>query len=152
MFTARAGIVPHLSVPLLIGRDCPIFPRLWNLEPGYRPLWDPPRRHRRTGRPAYGARLAHSTPAESSAEEDGTGGDGPTPPGTPAHSTGGPRRAESTGPPLDTPDTLTATEQTGPQGESESSPLTEFLDFFTTGGEERIDPDSSPAPNYRTTS
>ena len=29
VFTARAGIVPHLPVPLLIGRDCPIFHRLW---------------------------------------------------------------------------------------------------------------------------
>ena len=28
VFTARAGIVPLLPVPLLIGRDCPIFPRL----------------------------------------------------------------------------------------------------------------------------
>ena len=35
MYTARAGIVPHLPMPLLIGRDCPIFYRLWNPEPGY---------------------------------------------------------------------------------------------------------------------
>jgi hypothetical protein len=32
VFTARAGIVPHLPVPLLIGRDCPIFHRLWDPE------------------------------------------------------------------------------------------------------------------------
>ena len=32
VFTPRAGIVPHLPVPLLIGRDCPIFHRLWNPE------------------------------------------------------------------------------------------------------------------------
>ena len=38
------------------------------------------------------------------------------------------------GSPLDTPDTLTATEEIGPPGESESSPLTEFSDFFPTGG------------------
>ena len=25
VFTAQAGIVPHLPIPLLIGRDCPIF-------------------------------------------------------------------------------------------------------------------------------
>ena len=30
VFTARAGIVPHLPVPLLIGRDCPIFCRFWD--------------------------------------------------------------------------------------------------------------------------
>ena len=58
----------------------------------------------------------------------------------------------STGPPLDPRDTLTATEQTGPPGEAESSPLTEFSDFFPTGGEEPIDLDSSPAPSYRMTS
>ncbi|CAL8335422.1 unnamed protein product [Boreogadus saida] len=28
VFTIRAGIVPHLPVPLLIGRDCPILRRL----------------------------------------------------------------------------------------------------------------------------
>ena len=49
---------------------------------------------------------------------------------TPGHSMGG----TPSGPPLDTPDTLTATEQTGPPGEAESSPLTEFSDFFPTGG------------------
>ena len=32
VFTTRAGIVPHLPVPLLIGRDCPIFHKLWNPE------------------------------------------------------------------------------------------------------------------------
>ena len=30
VFTARAGIVPNLPVPLLIGKDCPIFRRLWD--------------------------------------------------------------------------------------------------------------------------
>ena len=39
-----------------------------------------------------------------------------------------------TEPPPDTPDTLTATEQKGPPGEAESSPLTEFYDFLPTGG------------------
>ena len=37
VFTARAGIVPQLPVPLLIGRDCPIFHRLWNPEREVRP-------------------------------------------------------------------------------------------------------------------
>ena len=55
--TAQAGIVPHLPVPLLIGRDCPIFHRLWNPERGSRPRRDPPQRFGRHGRPAYGARL-----------------------------------------------------------------------------------------------
>ena len=98
MYTARAGIVPHLPVPLLIGRDCPLFSRLWNPEPGYRPLWGPPRRHGRTGRPAYGARVAHSATAESSTEDDGPEGDGPTPLDSPGHSTGGTPRVEPTEP------------------------------------------------------
>jgi hypothetical protein len=127
VYVTRAGIVPNLPVPLLIGRDCPIFNHIQHMR-------DQPRRPGRTARPAYGARLAPSTPAESSAEDGGTEGDGPTPPGTPAHSTGGSHQVESVGPPLDTPDTLTATEQTGPQGGSESSHLTEFSDFFPTGG------------------
>ena len=42
VFTARAGIVPQLPVPLLIGRDCPIFHRLWNPERGSRPRREPP--------------------------------------------------------------------------------------------------------------
>ena len=130
----RAGIVPNLPVPLLIGRDCPIFNRLLNPVPGSRPPRDPPRRTRRVVRPAYGPRLAPTTPAETSEGDSGTEGDGPTPPGTPAHSMGGSHQVESVGPPLDTPDTLTATEQTGPQGGSESSHLTEFSDFFPTGG------------------
>ncbi|XP_056453659.1 uncharacterized protein LOC130388261 [Gadus chalcogrammus] len=30
VFTIRAGIVPHLPVPVVIGRDCPIFRRGWD--------------------------------------------------------------------------------------------------------------------------
>ena len=85
----RAGIVPNLPVPLLIGRDCPIFTRLLNPVRGPRPLRDPTRRPGRAVRPAYGARLAPATPAETSEEDSGTEGDGPTLPGTEAHSTGG---------------------------------------------------------------
>ena len=39
----RAGIVPQLPVPLLIGRDCPIFHRLWNPERGSWARREPPR-------------------------------------------------------------------------------------------------------------
>ena len=132
VYVTRAGIVPNLPVPLLIGRDYPV--------PSSRLRRDPSRRAGRAVRPAYGARPVPATPAETSEEDGGTEWDGPTPPGTPAHSTGGSHRVETAGPPLDTPDTLTATEQSGPPGGSESSPL-----------RERIDPDSSPEPSYRTT-
>ncbi|KAK0136004.1 hypothetical protein N1851_028105 [Merluccius polli] len=67
-FTVRAGIVPNLPVPLLIGRDCPIFNRLWNAEPSSRPPRPQPRRRGRPVRHAYGARAAHSSPAETSGE------------------------------------------------------------------------------------
>jgi hypothetical protein len=140
VYVTRAGIVPNLPVPLLIGRDCPMLTRLLNPVPSSRLRQDPSRRAGRTVRPAYGARPVRTTPAETSEEDGGTEGDGPTPPGTPAHSKGGSHRVETAGPPLDTPDTLTATEQSGPPGGSESSPL-----------RERIDPDSSPEPSYRTT-
>ena len=30
VFTIRAGIVPHLPVPVVIGRDCPTFRRWWD--------------------------------------------------------------------------------------------------------------------------
>ena len=130
VFTVRAGIVPNLPVPLLIGRDCPIFHRLWNPESGPRPRRTPPRRYIRPGRPAYGARVAHSSAAESSEEGDETRGGGGR---TPGHSTGGPHREDST-PALDTPDTVTATEPNGPPRGSESSPLTEFSDFSPTRG------------------
>ena len=57
-FTVRAGVVPNLPVPLLIGRDCPIFHRLWNAEPGPRPPRPQPRRHdNRFDTPTEPARL-----------------------------------------------------------------------------------------------
>ena len=128
VYVTWAGIVPHLPVPLLIGRDCPIFHRLWNPVPGSRPLQDQPRQPGRTGRPAYGARLAPSTQADLSAGDGGTEGDGPTPPGTPAHSTGGPHRAESAGRPLDTPDTLTRADR--PTGRIRELPSHRVFGFF----------------------
>ena len=67
VLTVRAGIVPLLPVPLLIGRDCPIFNRLWNPERGSRPRREPPRRAGGYARPAYGATRRPATPAETSA-------------------------------------------------------------------------------------
>ena len=76
-FTVRAGIVPHLPVPLLIGRDCPIFHRLWSPELGPHPPRPQPRRRGRPIHPAYGARVSHSSPAESSEEGDVPGREAP---------------------------------------------------------------------------
>ena len=42
VFTERAGIVPNLPVPQLIGKDCLIFHWLWNPESGPRPRRIPP--------------------------------------------------------------------------------------------------------------
>ena len=81
--------VPPLPVPIIIGRDCPSFHRLWNPKPEYRPPRNTSQRQGRVGLPAYGARVPLSTPSESSAEEDGSDGDDPILPSTPAHSTGG---------------------------------------------------------------
>ena len=82
VFMARAGIVPHLPVPLLIGGDCPIFNRLWNPERGPRPRREPPRRAGGMARPAYGV-----------AASDDPGGDDSRGPGfrrERAHTTGFP--------------------------------------------------------------
>ena len=135
VFTARAGIVPHLPVPLLIGRDCPIFHRLWNPERDTRPRREPPRRAGRMARPAYGATRRPATPGESTAEDQGTEGNGPSPPGSPIHTAGRTAHSGSQGSPPGTPDTLTASEQGVPPEEPESSPLTEFSDFLPVGGE-----------------
>ena len=127
-FTVRAGIVPNLPVPLLIGRDCPIFHRLWNTEPGPRPPRPQPRGRRPPVRHAYGARAPHSSPDEISGEGDVTGRDSPSPPGTPGCPTGETPHLDSPG----TPDTLTASEQPASLRETESSPLTELSDFPPT--------------------
>ena len=89
VFTARARIVPQLPVPpdrLLIGRDCPIFHRLWNPERGSRAWREPPRRVVWMARPAYGATWVPATSGESTAEDEGSEGNGPSPPGSPIHS------------------------------------------------------------------
>ena len=135
VFTARAGIVPHLPVPLLIGRDYKIFHRLWNPERENRARREPSRRGGRTAWPAYGATRIPATQEESSAEDQGSEGNGPSPPGSPAHAEGGSARAGSQGRRPDTSDTLTAPERNDPPEGSESSPLTEFSDFLPMGGE-----------------
>ena len=124
--TARAGIVPHLPVPLLIGRDCPIFHRLWNPDWRSRPRRDPPRRTGRHGRPTFGARLVLTPPGESMAEDPETQNDGPSPPGSPGHQTGGTGRSDAPEPRRDTTETLTVSERSDRAGLPESSPLTEF--------------------------
>ncbi|KAK0131574.1 hypothetical protein N1851_033750 [Merluccius polli] len=159
VFTARAGIVPHLPVPLLIGRDCPIFHQLWNPERGPRARREPPRRGGRRVRPAYGATRVPATPGESTAEDQKSEGNGPSPPGSPIPTAGGGDRIwahwssgqlSPLGGPLKylqvclhvviwaelgTTDTLTASERNDPPEGSESSPLTEFSDFLPAGGE-----------------
>ncbi|KAK0146225.1 hypothetical protein N1851_014473 [Merluccius polli] len=106
VFTTRAGIVPHL--------------------PG---LPDIP------AAVAYGATRVWATPGESTAEDQGSEGNGPSPPGSPIPTAGGSAWAGSQGPPPGTPDTLTATERNDPPEGPESSPLTEFSDFLPAGGE-----------------
>ena len=78
VFTARAGIVPHLPVPLLIGRDCPIFNRLWDPTRELRDRREPPRRGARRARQAYGVTRSPSSPRESTAEDQESEGDGPS--------------------------------------------------------------------------
>ena len=132
VFTIRAGIVPHLPVPLLIGRDCPIFHRLWDPTREIRSRRGPPRRGAREVWPAYGATRLPSSPGELTAEDEEAEGKGPSPPGSPVHTRRGPARSEL---PEPTPDTLTASEQPDPPEEPESSPLTELSDFLPGGGE-----------------
>ena len=132
VFTARAGIVPHLPVPLLIGRDCPIFHRLWDPERENRVRREPARRAGRKVRPAYGAIRIPATQGEASAEDTGPEGDGPSPPGSPTPSGGRASGPQRPGP--DTSDTLTAPDLNDPPEDAESSPLTEFSDFLPEGG------------------
>ena len=132
VFTARAGIVPHLPVPLLIGRDCPIFRRLWDPERENRVRRGPPPRAGRKTRPSYGATRIPATQEEASAEDTGPEGDGPSPPGTPTSSRGCAAGRPRSGP--DTSDTLTAPDLNDPPEDAESSPLTEFSDFLPEGG------------------
>ncbi len=134
VFTARAGIVPHLPVPLLIGRDCPIFHRLWNPERDTRHRREPPRRAGRMARPAYGATRRPTTPGESTAEDQGTEGNGPSPPGSPIHTAGRTDHSGSQGSPPGTTDTLTASEQGVPPEEPESSPPYRALGFSSGRG------------------
>ena len=130
VFTTRAGIVPHLPVPLLIGRDCPIFYRLWDPAQESRGRREPPRRGAKGAQRAYGATWIPTSPGESMAEDQGSEGNGPSPLGSPIYTgRGGSARSRSPGPHPNTPDTITASEQPDPPEEPESSPLTEFSDF-----------------------
>ena len=97
VFTVRAGMVPHLPVPLLIRRDCRIFHRLWNPERETRARREPFHQGGRSGRPAYGATRVPRTPEESTAEDQGSEGDRPSPPGYPLQ--GGPPGQDRRGPP-----------------------------------------------------
>ena len=91
---------------------------------------DPPRRGARGARQAYGATRLPSSPGELTAEDQESEGNGPSPPGSPVHTRRGPGRSGSPEPSPDTPETLTASEQPDPPEGPESSPLTEFSDFF----------------------
>ena len=85
-FTVRAGIVPNLPVPLLIGRDCPIFNRLWERRTRFQTARPQQGRCGRPVRHAYGARAPHSSPTEKSGH-------------TPACPTGGAPRPDRSGTP-----------------------------------------------------
>ena len=166
VFVARAGIVPTLPVPFLIGRDCPIFARFWSPargDRGERELRRPGGRegrrdHREARRPttrgttagpgpALGAtRRASARPTESGDEPD-SGGEGPSAPGSPARSTGDPGRPGD-GPRPD-PDTVTASERGDDPAGPESSPLTELSDFAQAGGESSARPGQFATAQHR---
>ena len=104
VFTVRAGIVPHHPVPLLIGRDFPILQRLWDPAREGRGRREPPRRGGRGARQACGAARIPASPRESTAEDQGSDGNGPSPPGSPISSgRGGTARTGSTAPHHDNP-------------------------------------------------
>ena len=117
VFTARAGIVPHRPVPLLMGRDSPIFHQLWNPEREARARRNPFHRGEWKVRPAYGATRVPRTPEESTAEDQGPEESGPSPPDLTRPTTRGAIRTGSPGTATGTPDTVTASEQHEPQEE-----------------------------------
>uniref|UniRef100_A0A8C5CA19 Gypsy retrotransposon integrase-like protein 1 n=1 Tax=Gadus morhua TaxID=8049 RepID=A0A8C5CA19_GADMO len=119
-FTVQAGVVPNLPMPLLIGRDCPIFERLFGAE-----LRPPRPRHPRTrprqlrSRPVYMAGRPPPSPTDSD-----------EPPQRPAREVGRRPHASSTESlPPGTPGTMTASEPIPPPEESESPPLIDFSDL-----------------------
>ncbi|KAK0143307.1 hypothetical protein N1851_018559 [Merluccius polli] len=131
-FTVQAGVVPNLPVPLLIGRDCPIFKRLLGAE-----LRPPRPRHPRTrlrrlhSRPTY---MAAQPPPSWSDSDDDKSPDRPTREGVRQ-----PHASSTDSLPPGTPDMMTASEQTPLPDERESPPLTEFSDFplAVVGGADR---------------
>uniref|UniRef100_A0A8C5BU63 Gypsy retrotransposon integrase-like protein 1 n=1 Tax=Gadus morhua TaxID=8049 RepID=A0A8C5BU63_GADMO len=178
VFVARAGIVPTLPVPFLIGRDCPIFTRFWSSMRGNRGGRELHRPAGRSGRPAQrGARRpptresgSESGPAPTTAADHGpalgatrrptatrtetddtpgSGGEGPSAPGSPPRSTGDqvrPVPGDGAGP---SSDTVTASERGNTPEEPESSPLTELSDFAQAGGENSARPGQFATAQHR---
>ena len=124
-FTVRAGLVPNLPMPLLIGRDCPIFAQLLGAElqaPRRRPPRTRPRRLR--SRPAYMA--SHPTPSRSDSNE--------SPDRAPREAARHAPASSTVSLPPGTPDTLTGSEQAPPPDEEESPPLIDFTDYPLADG------------------
>ena len=130
-FTIRAGVVPNLPVPLLIGQDCPMFKRLLGAE-----LRPPPPRHPRARRRRLRSRSAYMAGRAPPSRTDSDEEDTDRPPSEAVHQ---PHASSTDSLPPGTPDTMTASEQTPPPDERESPPLTEFSDFplAVEGGEDR---------------
>ena len=135
VFTARAGVVPHLPVRLLIGRDCPIFHRLWNPEREARARRHPVHRGQWKVRPAYGATRVQRTPEESTAEDQGS------------EVPSGPDRL---GPPLAPRIPSRCRNRLTPLRDWRAHPSVSFRTSSHQGGGEPPGPGSSPAPNSST--
>ena len=140
VFKARAGIVPNLLVPVLIGWDCPIFLRLWDPEREDRARGELPQRTGRGGRPAFGATRRSPSGGTTTAEDPDPGEEGPSTPGSPVQSTRDPDRTDPGNGAPTVSSTATASEQGDAPGESESSPLTELSDFARARGEDSARP------------
>ena len=149
VFTARAGIVPHLPVPLLIGRDCPIFNRLWDPARESRDRREPPRRGARGAGQAYGATWCPSSLRESTAEDQE--GNGPSPPGSPIHTgRGGPVQSGSPDP---TPTPRTPSRRPSnmtPRRKRRAPPSPGSRTSYRGGRKARPDQASLPAPSSKT--
>ncbi|XP_077962421.1 uncharacterized protein LOC144410313 isoform X1 [Gasterosteus aculeatus] len=119
-FSIRAGLVPDLPVPMIIGRDCPIFERFWGLRPrGGHDRASQPRPIRR-GRP----RAACAAHAPSGSSDEGPPEEARPLPPSPSTAPGGSNRAGGR-----TPDTDTATEGSQIPRGGEGGSLTEFSEF-----------------------
>ena len=124
-FSVQAGVVPELPVPLLLGRDCPIFNRFWNgPQPGSHANPKTPRRRREHSRPVWAA-FSSSTAGDTGGEE-GLGPGEEIPQAMP-HATTAP---EETTPPAgpNTPKVAINGARSAEEG-PDSSPLTTFSEF-----------------------